>query len=327
MLKLPKGFAAVIAVVAVFAMASTAKAVPINHIVADILLSQGGTGTVLMDDEDRSVVYSADATLGVGDVIRAPFSIAVMQPGNHTAIEFTEITGIFHGVVTGVVVDGGGNTVVSLAPDAAFGTYAGDHAGAAPPPNAAYGAGAMLAIYQDTASNADGDGVAPGGAGALGSTGPAETDIATYTDGTLWGVFGIPAGSPGFYTITIKAASGVGTSLLAAAAKPALTTIGASFADVSFALDRLALGLPANSVNMNKDAGTGTDIVGNGGLWGADGNLAVGGIQPFAGHWAVGSDAKISFNATIIPLPAAVYPGMLLLGALGVFKARRKVKA
>lgn len=318
-----------IAALAVLALAVTVQAKSINQILTDFLVAGPQPVSAVFDDGDRSTIYDNDTNgnISVGDVIRAPFTISHVSHigglgGTVFQNTFFEISGVFHGIVSSVAVDAFGNTVINASPDPAFGTYAGDVAATGGVP---YVPGTMLAIYQHADGvlpNADLGGLLGGGVANFGSTAAAEASIPTFNDGGLWGEFGILPGGPGFYQLTIKAAAGVGTSIAASAAwEAAGAGIQNSFADLAFAFDVMPGANPANQWQYLKQP-TNTDISGNGGLWGADSQIAVPGIQPAFGHWAISSDAK--FNLTVVPLPAAAWPALSLMGTLGVIYGVRK---
>lgn len=304
--------------VGVAACASQASAKSINQIISEFTSANGGTTLTTFEDNDRtyvidtSVTGGPDGLLGVGDIIRAMVDIQqvvdVLGAGaNQTAlVDYGQISAVLDGVITGKQANAIGGFTFTLGPDPAFGTYLGDPAGAA------YGGGAMLAIFEDP----PGAGVVPATAADLaGTAANTELSMLTVSDTSLWALFGFTGGAGEFYTIDTGAS--VGDSLALAAGSP-LQGLGASFAAVASGMNLVA---GASGVVLTLVPSTGTDLAITSQLYGSNSNWP-GAYNAAYGVWPVSSDADVTINA-MVPLPLAAYPGLVLLGALGVIRTRR----
>ena len=334
------------ALAATFAFANVAQAKSITQAFKELGVDPTGTHTAVANNggldeyrEYQAIDSNSNGFLDVGDVIRGAFNISQIESTHHGSTNVNNLVGAdfnSNGVVDGLETnewtgifatkvisrtkvsdgtDGNPGTADDLynyvfGPDPLF-TEAG----------AADAGKAMIVMYEDTDLDVDlnlggdsgsaeaaiataGDDAAGNGSGSvfwsLGFTG-ADTDgdgSADPTGGEFWGTI---AGAP--------APQGLGLFLGVAAG----TTLG----EFNFTLNRVSTAGTAGSWVLNP-LPEGTEFRGGG---------DVAGTSTIETPFPVsGRGVKLEFSTQAVPLPAAAWPGMALMGALGFGKYRRMKK-
>jgi hypothetical protein len=297
MLDIKRTFSAVAAGFGLLSLTAGASAATINE-----LIDAPPVRSVFGSDENREEVIAPDgsvrpvgATILAGDVIHGIVAfeqLFVDPPGGQVNLDNahgnSELTGEFSLLVAAKVPDlaNPGKFALIFAPNPAFDTG---------------GVGTLIRLYEDPvvgfSSHFNVDG---GGSKAVG--------IGTVTDGSFYNGLGL-ASAGNFYL-------GYGTDVIASGS-PTLR-IG----DVFFALDRTEAGL--GSVHKLDPLVQVADLGGLGLVGGVGEVIGTGEIGPrvFGSPWELGSNSQ--FQLKVIPIPAAVWGGMALLGGLGVARRVRR---
>ncbi len=273
----------------------------VNAATINQLIDAPPVRSVLGSDENREEVIAPDgsvrsvgSTILVGDVIHGIVAfeqLFVAPPGGQVNLDHahgnSELTGEFSLLVSAKVPDPAnpGKFAFIFAPDPAFDTG---------------GVGTLIRLYEDQMPGTSHFDVDGGGSKAAA--------IASVTDGLFFNGLGL-ASAGNFYMA-------YGTDVIPSGS--ATLRLGDAF----FALDRTEAGL--GSVHKLDPLGQVAALGGLGTLIGAGEVIGTGEVGPRApgSPWELSSNTQ--FSMRVIPVPAAVWGGMALLGGLGVTRRVRR---
>lgn len=304
-----KIFIAAVAVWCVAGIAAPAHAAPVGS-----LIYTDGVTLNLASDNDAQELFldrNQDGSLDPGDVIRGVIDISTL---NSTSANLGGLTGnsewttVFALRVNATIPVGPGLFRIVFGPDPTFPGYL----AALDPGAPAAPAGTIVRFYEDTTPDADWTVSLPVG---YDTGGPSFVGGAVPTASVFWdlGFAGapgegwvVPAGPLAF---TVAAGVNPGSAIGVSNFAVTLLASPSGYGIVPQPLD------PVTAAILGWPAGTPVDFVGSSTVRGALGPVAAAGFD-------AESDANMTFLA--VPLPAAVYPGMVMLGLLGVGSYRRR---
>jgi hypothetical protein len=288
------------AVAATLGLASHAQALSFNGMLLSIA-AQAGTPNIAMTFNDVSAGavsfdFGADGIYNAGDKIRGTFIIHQLQ--TNTGLGGSETTGGANAEISGrfaleivSATAGPGTVTLVYGPDATSGMTA----------------GAVIELYQDGPPPVTPHGALPGLYSAT-----------KYSDGDLLAALGFTGGgggAAGFYAITFF--EQVIDGVLTQAELAGLGSVG-------------IVGFGASGLNILDDGTSdGGDGIGNyAPITPAPSGTDFSGIVSINNVVSSGTSftdtADFTVNLTVVPLPAAALPGMMLLGALGLYRLRRR---
>lgn len=294
---------------------ANASAKSVNQAILDTGVSVGDNVQLVIQDSDASLVLDdGDNTIGVGEYIVGTLEISefTIQPDGGSVSNFdvgtngvNELTGIYAlevltasaSQITAGAVDSAGAAAIESALGLSSGFL-----------QWGFGNGAIVALFDDAALDYD-------TAVTLSTNGfevPTTLDIAGATNGTPWMSFGDDGNLGGAtpWTITDDAATNV-TDI-----RSLVQTFGAAgvFADVSFNLNQI---LNSSSV-IDFAVNPASPDLQQGGI-----ANTLSGIDNVTGG-LVSSDLSFRGQATVIPLPSAVWAGLVLMGGLPIARRFRR---
>jgi hypothetical protein len=329
------GFAVALAVMAVMALGQVAEAASVTDTLAGAGAGLGSKAVVVADDDAREYLVDRykddnfttgqDGIINVGDSLRGMFRLdkAQVTPegGSTTTVYFgtpssnNEWTGIFQIAVLAKIQTAGSSTTTTLddrytflfGPDASWvGGETGSPLGVA--------GKAMVLMFEDSSSPYNFD---PNG----GTTDTVETLMSTAKDGAhFWslgytgtvssGVAAAAAGEGWISTDSVDDlnATNVNSGITLGAFNLALNRVDGAGIGGGWYLDQVVSTLFAPL------AGDTVEFIGSGSV---NGRGTV--TTPFD---VVGNQVTLEFHT--VPVPSAVLAGLGMLGALGVFRLRRR---
>lgn len=293
------GIALVVAACGVLALASTSQAATISQI---IQANSGGQLNTASDDSVEIIIQrDGNSTLDVGDSLRGIFRINTLEPGLPgdggstflTGVN-NEWTGIFQTEVIRKIDNGDGTFDFYFGPDSTF-AEATALLGA--------GSGAMALFFeQGPVHNYSTTG------------GPLSSDIAHATDGDYFWALG--------FNGTVQA-SGITNLDEGWLSENSLDSIPGGPTPVGIGLANFAL----NRVGAVVGNGTGITIVPQASIFGSNQGVEFSGSSEFqsvpGGAWPVSNELELNFIA-FVPVPAAAWMGLALLGGLLGVRMRRR---
>lgn len=287
------------------------------------LFNLDGTTLNLASDNDAqylAIDLNADGSLDVGDVLRGVIDINTLNstPANVGGLTGnSEWSAIFSLEVTAIAppIPGGPPYAITFGPEAAMAGAAGwlatlDPTGPIAP------VGTIIRFYEDPTPDDD---FTTSLAVAFDTAGPSYVGGAVPTASAFWDLGFTGAGTPPGVGPAEGWVAGPSVAITPAAGVNPGSVIGTSNFAVSLLANYTGYGIvpqpldPVTASILGWTAGTTADVIGSSAVRGALASTAAAGFH-------ADSDASMTFLA--VPLPVAVWPGMVMLGLVGVGRFR-----